>query len=59
MRRADLAHLTSLTVGCALFAACADSTSPVPRKVTPESDGPEDLRAAVALPRGNLQRAIH
>ena len=33
MRRADLAHLTSLTVGCALFAACGDSTSPVPRKV--------------------------
>src|SRR3989475_6903380 len=32
MRRADLAHLTSLTVGCALFVACGDSTSPVPRK---------------------------
>ena len=32
MRRADLAHLTSLTIGCALFAACDDSTSPpVPR----------------------------
>ncbi len=32
MRRADLAHLVSLTVACALFAACADSTSPVARK---------------------------
>jgi hypothetical protein len=33
MRPADLVHLTSLALGCALFAACADSTSPaVPRK---------------------------
>jgi len=32
MRSADLVHLTSLALGCALFAACADSTSPpVPR----------------------------
>src|SRR6266480_3513509 len=28
LRRADLAYLTSLAVGCALFAACGDSTSP-------------------------------
>src|SRR5438445_11282047 len=38
MRRADLAHLTSLAVSCALFAACTDSTSPVPRK-TVAADG--------------------
>jgi len=33
VRRADLAHLTALALGCALFTACGDSTSPpVPRK---------------------------
>jgi hypothetical protein len=33
MRRAHRAHLTSLAIGCVLFAACGDSTSPpVPRK---------------------------
>src|SRR5882672_10668164 len=30
MRRAELVHLTSLAIGCILFAACADTTSPPP-----------------------------
>jgi len=38
MRRADLAHLTSLTVGCALFAACSDSTSPSVQRKTLAAD---------------------
>jgi len=38
MRRAELAHLMALAIGCTLFAACSDGTSPTVPRTTIAAD---------------------